>query len=44
VRIAKTCEGWKAVILCDNFTEEEALKEVLKYCPVQRLLLRGVSR
>lgn len=33
--------GWKVVILYDNFTEEEALKEVLKYCPIQRLLLGG---
>lgn len=36
--------GWKVVILYDNFTEEEMLKEVLKYCPVQRILLGGGLR
>jgi hypothetical protein len=32
--------GWNAIILSDDFKEEDALKEVLKYCPLQRNLLR----
>ena len=32
--------GWRCIVFWDNFTEKEALKELLKICPLQKNLLR----